>query len=47
MFSHYGLLLKAPSTGLKREDLFITSKLWLDNFGRENVIKGYTESLKI
>ena len=24
------------STGLSREDLFITSKLWLTDFGRQN-----------
>ena len=34
------------STGLKREDLFITSKLWLEDFGRENVEQAYENSLK-
>ncbi|ARJ50066.1 aldo/keto reductase [Staphylococcus lutrae] len=31
--------------GLSREDLFITSKLWLDDYGRENVAKAYQASL--
>lgn len=35
------------AAGITREDLFITSKLWLDDFGRENVAKGYETSLKI
>ena len=34
------------AAGITREDLFITSKLWLDDFGRENVAKGYETSLK-
>lgn len=34
------------STGLKREDLFITSKLWLEDFGRTNVEDAYEGSLK-
>ncbi|MCI2898970.1 hypothetical protein FH128_03335 [Staphylococcus hominis] len=27
------------TTGLKREDVFITTKLWLDDFRRDNVEK--------
>ncbi|MGE8024454.1 aldo/keto reductase [Staphylococcus pasteuri] len=34
------------TTGLKREDLFITSKLWLEDFGRTNVEDAYEGSLK-
>lgn len=34
------------TAGLKREDLFITSKLWLENYGRENVEQAYENSLK-
>lgn len=29
------------TTGLKREDVFITTKLWLDDFRRDNVEKEY------
>lgn len=31
--------------GIQREDLFITSKLWLDQYGKDNVIKGYQTSI--
>lgn len=34
------------STGLTREDLFITSKLYFEDFGRENVVTAYEASLK-
>ena len=34
------------STGLNREDLFITSKLWLTDFGKENVEKAYLTTLE-
>ncbi len=34
------------TTSLKREDLFITSKLWLEDFGRTNVEDAYEGSLK-
>ncbi|WP_049423423.1 aldo/keto reductase [Staphylococcus warneri] len=34
------------SAGLKRDDLFITSKLWLEDYGRENVEQAYENSLK-
>ncbi|MEK4563042.1 aldo/keto reductase [Staphylococcus sp. FSL K6-3157] len=30
---------------IQREDLFITSKLWFDSFGKENVEKGYQTSI--
>lgn len=33
------------STGLSREDLFITSKLWLTDFGRQNVEDAYRQSV--
>ena len=33
------------STGLSREDLFITSKLWLTDFGRQNVEEAYRQSV--
>ncbi|MES3652258.1 aldo/keto reductase [Staphylococcus saprophyticus] len=32
--------------GIQREDLFITSKLWLDHYGKDNVQVGYETSLK-
>ena len=34
------------STGLSREDLFITSKLWLTDFGRQNVEEVYRQSVE-
>lgn len=34
------------STGLSREDLFITSKLWLTDFGRQNVEDAYRQSVE-
>ncbi len=33
------------STGIAREDLFITSKLYFEDFGRENVAVAYEASL--
>ncbi|MDT3958604.1 aldo/keto reductase [Staphylococcus kloosii] len=33
------------AVGISREDLFITSKLWFDDFGKHNVIRGYERSL--
>lgn len=33
--------------GIQREDLFITSKLWLDHYGKDNVQVGYEASLKL
>ena len=32
--------------GVKREELFITSKVWIDNYGYENCKKSVLESLK-
>ncbi|MDO0981219.1 hypothetical protein [Staphylococcus hominis] len=29
------------TTGLKREDVFITTKIWLDDFRQDNVEKEY------
>lgn len=38
---------KAINNGLvKREDLFITSKVWIDNYGYENCKKSVLESMK-
>lgn len=34
------------ATGLNREDLFITTKLWMTDYGRENVQTAYEASLK-
>ncbi|MBF2171331.1 aldo/keto reductase [Staphylococcus epidermidis] len=34
------------STGLSREDLFITSKLWLTDFGLQNVEEAYRQSVE-
>ena len=34
------------STGLNREDLFITSKLWLEDYGRANVDQAYNHSIQ-
>lgn len=34
------------STGLSREDLFITSKLWLTDFVRQNVEEAYRQSVE-
>ncbi|MHD0396898.1 aldo/keto reductase [Staphylococcus simulans] len=33
------------ATGISRDELFITSKLWMDDYGREQVEKGYQTSL--
>lgn len=41
-----GIAEGLASTGLKRSDLFITSKLWLDDYGRKNVETAYETSLK-
>lgn len=40
-----GIAEGLASTGLKRSDLFITSKLWLDGYGRQNVADAYETSL--
>ncbi|MEB5648493.1 aldo/keto reductase [Mammaliicoccus sciuri] len=34
------------ATGLNREDLFITTKLWMTDYGRENVQSAYEASLE-
>lgn len=31
---------------IKREDLFITTKIWIDNYGYENCKKSVYESMK-
>ncbi|UZW85291.1 aldo/keto reductase [Staphylococcus lugdunensis] len=41
-----GIKAAMTSTGLSREDLFITSKLYFEDFGRENVAQAYEQSLK-
>ncbi|WP_436859735.1 aldo/keto reductase [Staphylococcus caeli] len=41
-----GIAEGLAATGLKRSDLFITSKLWLDDYGRTNVAEAYETSLK-
>src|SRR5699024_1058902 len=33
------------AAGIQRKDLFITSKLWFDDFGKDNVEKGYQTSI--
>lgn len=33
-------------SGIKREDIFITTKIWIDNYGYENCKKSVEESLK-
>lgn len=33
------------AAGIQREDLFITSKLWLNHYGKDNVKDGYETSL--
>ncbi|MDW8568564.1 aldo/keto reductase [Staphylococcus shinii] len=40
-----GIAEGLASTGLKRSDLFITSKLWLEDYGRQNVANAYETSL--
>ncbi|MBT2733700.1 aldo/keto reductase [Bacillus sp. ISL-7] len=39
-----GIALK--KSGLKREDVFITSKIWISNFGYEKTKKAYEAALK-
>ena len=34
------------ATGIKREDIFVTTKLWLDDFGYDSALKGIETSLK-
>ncbi|PNZ68762.1 aldo/keto reductase [Staphylococcus croceilyticus] len=34
------------ATGLSREDIFVTSKLYFEDFGRENVSQAYDTSIK-
>ncbi|OEK68657.1 aldo/keto reductase [Staphylococcus equorum] len=33
------------TAGIQRKDLFITSKLWFDSFGKDNVEQGYQTSI--
>ncbi|MFJ7663979.1 aldo/keto reductase [Lysinibacillus sp. NPDC097162] len=41
-----GIKLALASTGLRREELFITSKVWNDGLSYEETIAGYEESLQ-
>lgn len=41
-----GIRAGLESTGLTRSDLFITSKLWIDDYGSGNVEAAYETSLK-
>ncbi|WP_353854884.1 aldo/keto reductase [Bacillus sp. Bos-x628] len=41
-----GIRLGLKETGLRREDLFITSKVWNDDLGYESTLKAYEESLR-
>lgn len=40
-----GIAEGLASTGLDRSDLFVTSKLWLNDYGRSNVAEAYETSL--
>ena len=40
-----GIVVK--KSGINREEIFITTKLWNDNHGYENTIKAFEKSLKI
>ncbi|MCD8870014.1 aldo/keto reductase [Staphylococcus gallinarum] len=41
-----GIAEALESTGIDRSELFITSKLWLADYGRDNVADAYATSLK-
>lgn len=32
--------------GVKREDLFVTTKIWIDNFGKDKLLPSFEESLR-
>ncbi|WP_084111156.1 aldo/keto reductase [Chryseobacterium taiwanense] len=34
-------------SGVKRSELFVTTKLWIEDFGYDNAIKGFENSLKL
>jgi len=34
------------ASGIKREDLFLTTKIWIENFGHKHAIKSFDESLE-
>ena len=38
---------RAPGSGIAREDLFITTKLWLTDTGYEKTKKGFDRSMKL
>lgn len=40
-----GIAEGIAAAGIQREDLFITSKLWLDDFGYNQVVQGYEQSI--
>lgn len=45
-FNEGGVGRAVKSSGLKREDIYITSKLWLQDYGYEGAKKGIERSLK-
>ena len=42
----YGNEEQVGSTGLNREDIFVTSKLFFEDFGRKNVAQAYETSIQ-
>ncbi|HZL07999.1 MAG TPA: aldo/keto reductase [Candidatus Dormibacteraeota bacterium] len=34
------------ASGVKREDLFLTTKIWIENFGHKRAVKSFDESLE-
>ncbi|GGI42683.1 aldo/keto reductase [Mammaliicoccus stepanovicii] len=42
-----GIAEGIKDANIKREDLFITSKLWIDDYGQENVSDAYHKSLNL
>ena len=42
-----GIAEGIKAANISREDLFITSKLWLEDYGKENVKRAYEKSLKL
>lgn len=42
-----GIAEGIKAANITREDLFITSKLWIDDYGKDNVQKAYEKSLNL
>lgn len=42
-----GIAEGIKAANISREDLFITSKLWLEDYGKKNVKRAYEKSLKL